>query len=339
MFRILTWFCLTASLAFGAKTKLEEFHTTLLHHDTGIVSVDSTGVFIFFGGTGAKSENFGVVTTAGPFLNRLKKQNWDFVAAENPMYWRDTEALEIRREFIEKYGNLDAQTAWMVEILKYVIAQAGDKPVYVGTRSTGTAAILELVHRAYRGDERARIVSRVRGVIAMGLLDPHRVEEWYPQEVKFLQGIDRADMPVLEKDLVMFPAARFAGKEFCDGEPMMPVPEIFVTLGANDEVNSPLDQLHVVDRIAESHLGLRVTAIGLDTRHNPEGSVEYEALDGKMVKVKTMERMKPLLQAILDGPLPTEKPGLWLVAIPEFRNVKSVCETVHRRFADALSPF
>jgi len=310
----------------------------MVHHKDHLVSDTADGVFILFAGTGGKTKDYGIAQTAGPISNRMAKMNWSTVAFENPLYWQGDQPVEVRQPFIDQYGTLDAQADWMISAISYVLERNKGKKVWVGVRSTSSGVMLHLAHLAYIGDERARVLERIEGVLAQGVLDPD-VSKWYQAERDFLVSVGRADLPVLEKDLVTFPAMRWGGAEKCEGPPKIRIPRFYIPIGANDEVSSAATQLEVIDRLSESHPQMRIVGVGMDTKHNPEGSVEYENIDGEMVKVRTMKRLGPLIISMISGELDGEPPGLRLFRNSAFTKVKSVCADVAARFAELPSDF
>lgn len=335
MLRILVLLFVTSS-AWGAKKVLPDLHTTMYYGEEGLVSRESKGLVIFYGGTGGKTQDYGIEKVVERFAGRLKKMGWDVVAFENPLYWDNHLNVDGRQPILEKYGSAEAQTQWLVDSVQYVLDQKPSVPVWAATRSTTTGAMMQLMHEAHKGLERGRILESIQGVFAQGVLDPRKeaVDVWYAVERKFLTGVGRADLPVLELDPVIFPQYTFVS-EAIEGRSRFKLPAFYVPMGAMDEVATLEQQLVVIDLIAKFHPDLSILGVGMDTHHNPEASIEYVGIDGKTVKIRTMDRLRPVLTAMLGGDLASEEPGLRLMRGKYLSNYPGLCNVVLDRFAEA----
>ena len=309
----------------------EGLHTTILYGANGLVRTDSSKVFALYGGTGANSRTYGIGTSLAHIANKIYKLKGDPIGFLNPQYFGDDKPDLQRSEFVKKFGNLEAQEAWMAATLEYVVSQAGKKPVWVATRSTGTAVLMQLIRDYLRGKPEAKVIGSISGVLLTGIL-PHEEKQftrWLALEKSHLMEKGFADEEVIDHESSIFLPMDFA--PLVASTPIVnpgvtTLPKILAIVGANDPLTPAVDQLLLLQKYSELHPQLDISVLATDVYHNSASSLRYTDTSGMEVKLRTMERMGPIIQEVMAQTDSPPSAGLHLYADSAFWKVPGSCQ-------------
>jgi len=310
-----------------------EYETTFFYAGDSLISPTSEVVYILYGGTGARTANYGVVSsylaTAQKLVNLSTEPNFltkiDVIGVENKIYNGDP----------DKYATSQSQVDATLRDLNLIVSmiprdsvtgRLTKKIVLVG-RSTSTAVEAQLLHDAYVGRPGTGVVSDINLVLLMGMLghNPDEITAWDEHEKAFLYNRENA------KNNIGDPRIQPLGKKIFEGMswssenvhpyimvPNVRLPKVLVSLGSNDFESVIEQQIKVAERFSYLHPNLAVIGWGTDTEHNPAAESVYRRRDSdlsieqseniplkekrkdkKNFKViETMKRKSPILEAI-----------------------------------------
>lgn len=273
---------------------LHDQHTFVMYSAEGLVQPNSKGVVVLFPGTGAIRKKYGVAGSMTSPARSLRKMGYDILAFDNPLYYPSGEASpEVRKPYIEQYGNLEAQLTSYFRALEFAAAQLSDsQELLVFGRSTGAAMSLEAVHQYQLGNPQAAIMGRVKRVLVGGI-HGHTEQDiagWVQKEHSTVSS--DLDPLVDPTSAVIFRAMGWQTHPAV-GERG---PEIIAILSGNDEFATLREQESPLKQFSENHSAVGVLGYYTDTRHNPAHELDYVNSSGTRVKAETMKRLKAIFR-------------------------------------------
>jgi hypothetical protein len=295
-----------------------ELHTTMMFSGDTMISNDSGAVFVFFGGTGAKTVGYGIGATLEPVAKKIAKMakeqfhlKADAIGFQNPLYADEEKSHEERRPYIEKYGTTKGQKEWLAKILGFVVdsilKDASGKPtkqIWVSVRSTSSSVFAQLLDEYYQGKKGSEFMSSIEGAIISGFLGhtPEEVADWDKKEIAYLKhhkGLE--DTLIQPLGVAIFKDMTYAPNDdnpIPKASSVTSLPKIILLAGSNDFSSNVEYQLGIVERMAKRHPELSITFFGMDTEHNPAAKIEYKNREQIPVAHDRMKRFTPILEGI-----------------------------------------
>jgi hypothetical protein len=300
------------------EVEVARYKTTMLFTQ---VSKKYNGSIALYGGLGAKSSTFGIGASMGHIANKCLKENFKPFSFQNPLYFHDKKEYGRRMDLVGTFRSLDAQIEWMVNTLRFVITHNNpSQKLVVGARSSGASLLLEAYHRYLTMGLFQDVFSKISHILIMGSVDPRTFSAWHIKERKWLEIQDKIfDAFSFESEPFLFQKMSYLSHKLKSKEKLK-IPNTTFIIGSNDELTTIQDQFDIARTFYQIHPETRVKVIATDTRHNPAASVRYRTKDGRELKLRTMERLSPILSSIFAED-PISQPSFELDIHPEVAHV------------------
>lgn len=260
------------------------------------------GLMVLFPGLGAKTKFYGIGASMAPIANKSIKLGWTPFAFQNPLYFRDDLPNEEREALVGHFKSLDKQLHWVSESINFAVNNSvNTERLVLSGRSTGSALILEALHRYLTSNQFADVFSKVQSILIMGPIDPRpdKMQKWLRAEQNFLDTSPHLeDKFANQADPEILKQMKFSHQKVLSSTAKH-IPKVYFVLGTNDPITALNDQINFVKYFHENHPQVEIEAIISDTDHNPVTSLNYLDPNAKPVKVGTMKRFSPILEDIL----------------------------------------
>jgi hypothetical protein len=296
-------------------------HTTIIANQRNILRNKNRALVVIYGGTGGDFDAYSLADSEAELADEIlrmkldpKKQalgNLDVIGFENPLYWQSRTIghdFEKRKEWLDRYGTLDAQLDWFFATLRLVeelIEKSGTpRSIFLIGRSMGSGLIGEAVHRYIIGEPRADPMGEVKRVLLTGMLGHTApdIAKW--DEIELKENDNDPLVQPLGKIIYgamghATPGARYrVARDFLG--------QVVGLVGGHDHYTDVLRQARYLKNLADNHPGLAVLAYGSDTKHNPTNFLSYINLDGEQIQADRMCRMRSIMDFFIRG---TAVPG------------------------------
>ncbi len=97
------------------ETEIPSLFTTMI---SAVSPETSQGAIILYAGIAAKTANFGIGPSMGPIAQKAIKEGFTPYAFQNPIYFGDNQADEVREELVGSFRDTSTQVHWVADTIR-----------------------------------------------------------------------------------------------------------------------------------------------------------------------------------------------------------------------------